>query len=133
MNLGSQHSGSKGNLYYYDSTGKLIFRGAGEIGADGNISLSFSHASEYVVIIDKASLESGDKDDNSDDGQDDDGQDDDSQEGGSQDDDGQEGGGQDSGSQKEISIAKMDSNVVPKTDVKNDNDSGKPKSPKTGE
>lgn len=54
LNLGSEHSGETGNLYYYDSSGKLVFRNAGEIGADGSISLSFSHASDYVVVIDSA-------------------------------------------------------------------------------
>lgn len=58
VNLGIEHSGSTGKLYYYDSTGKLIYMDVGEIGADGNITLSFSHASEYVVIFEKASLDS---------------------------------------------------------------------------
>ncbi len=53
LNLGSENSGSYGNLYYYDSSGKLIFRNAGQIGADGSTTLSFSHASDYVAIIDK--------------------------------------------------------------------------------
>ena len=44
VNLGSENSGSTGKLYYYDSSGKLIYMDAGEVGADGNISLSFSHA-----------------------------------------------------------------------------------------
>lgn len=51
LNLGGEHSGSTGNLYYYDSSGKLIFRNAGQIGEDGKVSLSFSHASDYVVVI----------------------------------------------------------------------------------
>ena len=54
LNLGSGHAGGTGNLYYYDSSGKLVYRNAGEIGADGTISLSFSHASDYVIIIDRA-------------------------------------------------------------------------------
>lgn len=58
VNLGAEHSGSTGKLYYYDSSGKLIFMDAGEIGEDGNISLSFSHASEYVVIFERASINS---------------------------------------------------------------------------
>ena len=57
MNLGSENSGSTGKLYYYDSSGKLIYMDAGEVGADGNISLSFSHASEYVVIFERAPVE----------------------------------------------------------------------------
>ncbi len=53
LNMGSENSGGTGNLYYYDSAGKLIFRNAGQIGEDGNISLSFSHASDYVVVVDQ--------------------------------------------------------------------------------
>lgn len=55
LNLGSEHAGSTGNLYYYDSDGKLIFINAGQIGADGTTSLPFSHASDYVIVIDKKS------------------------------------------------------------------------------
>lgn len=54
LNLGSENSGSYGNLYYYDSSGKLIFRNAGQIGSDGSTTLSFSHASDYVAVVDKA-------------------------------------------------------------------------------
>lgn len=59
VNLGAEHSGSIGNLYYYDSSGKMIFIDAGMVGADGDISLSFSHASEYVVVFEEASPGSG--------------------------------------------------------------------------
>lgn len=50
-NIGSEYAGKYGNLYYYDSTGRMIFQNAGTIDADGNISLNFSHASEYAVVI----------------------------------------------------------------------------------
>ena len=50
-NIGSEYDGKYGNLYYYDSTGRMIFQNAGTIDADGNISLNFSHASEYAVVI----------------------------------------------------------------------------------
>ena len=50
-NIGSEYAGKYGNLYYYDSTGRMIFQNAGIIDADGNISLNFSHASEYAVVI----------------------------------------------------------------------------------
>ena len=53
INLGSEHAGKYGNLYYYDSTGKLVFMNAGLIAADGSVSLNFSHASDYVVVIDE--------------------------------------------------------------------------------
>ncbi len=61
LNLGSENSGGTGNLYYYDSSGKLIFRNAGQIGADGTASLSFSHASDYVIVIDSGKGEPEEK------------------------------------------------------------------------
>lgn len=69
LNLGSEHSGSTGNLYYYDSDGKLIFINAGQIGADGITSLPFSHASDYVIVIEKKSADTDkiDRDDETDD------------------------------------------------------------------
>lgn len=63
LNLGSENSGGTGNLYYYDSSGKLIFMNSGKIGADGSTSLSFSHASDYVIVIDKAEASDNDKKD----------------------------------------------------------------------
>lgn len=51
INVGSENSGKYGNLYYYDSTGKLVFMNAGMIDANGNVTLSFSHASEYLLVV----------------------------------------------------------------------------------
>jgi len=51
INVGDQYAGQFGNLYYYDSNEKLVFQNAGIIGSDGNVSLEFSHASDYVVVV----------------------------------------------------------------------------------
>lgn len=51
FNIGSEYNGKYGNLFYYDSDGRLVFMNAGKIGADGNVSLEFSHASDYVIVI----------------------------------------------------------------------------------
>lgn len=51
INVGSENSGKYGNLYYYDSTGKMVFMNAGVIDANGNVTLSFSHASEYLLVV----------------------------------------------------------------------------------
>ena len=51
INVGNEHEGEFGNLYYHDSNGKLVFMNAGEVDADGNVSLDFSHASDYVVVV----------------------------------------------------------------------------------
>lgn len=52
LELGSEHKDETANLYYYDSSKKLVFIDAGKIDKDGMASLTFSHASDYVVIID---------------------------------------------------------------------------------
>lgn len=41
LNVGSQYAGQDGNLYYYDSDGKMVFMNARIIDAEGNVSLSF--------------------------------------------------------------------------------------------
>ncbi len=56
FNIGSQYQGKYGNLYYYDSNGKLVFMNAGKITEDGTVSLKFSHASDYVVVINEKSM-----------------------------------------------------------------------------
>jgi hypothetical protein len=49
--VGDQYAGQFGNLYYYDSNEKLVFQNAGIIDGDGNVSLEFAHASDYVVVV----------------------------------------------------------------------------------
>ncbi len=51
FNMGSEYAGQYGNLYYYDSEGKLKFQNAGKIGEDGTCGVVFSHASDYVVVV----------------------------------------------------------------------------------
>ena len=51
INVGSQYEGETGNLYYYNNHGELEFIDAGQIDADGNVDLDFSHASDYVVVV----------------------------------------------------------------------------------
>ena len=138
VNLGRENSGCKGNLYYYDSAGKLIFRDAGEIGEDGNISLSFSHASEYVVVIDKTLLDDEEEDNRED--KNDSGSEDDSEEDNRENnnDNGNASGnsstnsGWGSSEQEVIFAAKAEGNIVPDAEAEKNN-SGRPKSPKTGE
>lgn len=59
MNAGKEYAGQYGNLYYYDSDGKLVFMNVGAIGADGNVSLDFSHASDYVLVISEQVMNPG--------------------------------------------------------------------------
>lgn len=51
FNLGSEYKDKFGNLYWYDSTGKMIFIDSGLIDADGNVDLTFSHASDYAIVM----------------------------------------------------------------------------------
>lgn len=51
LNVGSQYAGKFGNLYYYDSDGKLVYINSGKVAESGNVSLTFSHASDYVVVL----------------------------------------------------------------------------------
>lgn len=124
VNLGSEHSGSVGKLYYYDSAGKLVYRDAGEIGEDGNISLSFSHASDYVVVIEKASSDIEDDDQNN-------SLDNDSVPGDN--DDNGHNSHNSSGQETSAAVMKAGDSGSPDAAIEKDNDAGKRKSPKTGE
>ncbi len=49
---GREYSGKYGNLYYYNKdSGKLEFVSAGKIASNGEVSFTFTHASDYVVVI----------------------------------------------------------------------------------
>lgn len=56
FNIGSEYQGKYGNLFYYDSNGKLVFMNAGKISGDGTVSLEFSHASDYVIVISEENM-----------------------------------------------------------------------------
>nr|WP_297177095.1 S-layer homology domain-containing protein [uncultured Agathobaculum sp.] len=49
--LGKEYADLWANLYHYDA-GALKFEAAARIGRDGTVSLPFTHASEYAIIID---------------------------------------------------------------------------------
>lgn len=58
MNVKPENAGLYANLYYYnEQTGALEFICADRIAADGTARLTFTHASEYTVVIDKKSRE----------------------------------------------------------------------------
>ena len=57
INVGAENKGLVANLFYYnESTGALEFISAGEIGEDGSTKLSFTHASDYTIVLDAASM-----------------------------------------------------------------------------
>lgn len=51
IGVGAEHAGKYGNLYYHDSAGKMVFVNAEKIDANGDVSLTFSHASDYLLVI----------------------------------------------------------------------------------
>ena len=60
IGLGRENAGYTASLYYYnESTGELEFICSDEVAEDGTVSLAFTHASDYVIAIDKQQEESG--------------------------------------------------------------------------
>lgn len=53
VNLGADNKGKFGNLYYYNKDGELEFMNAGSIDENGNVQLGFTHASDYVIVVDE--------------------------------------------------------------------------------
>ncbi len=145
LNLGSMNSGGVGNLYYYDSDGKLKFMNAGQIGEDGTTSLSFSHASDYVVVIDNLQQEDKREEDSEDNSQTSGSGTDGSQNDGSQandqtsktvpDSEKEKNSGNNHAGRETISIRKNETSLTgdsAKTET-GGKDSGERKSPKTGD
>ena len=53
VNMDATNAGLYANLFYYNSeTGELEFMCAGKIDEAGNTELTFSHASDYTIVID---------------------------------------------------------------------------------
>jgi len=50
--FGKNNSGKFGNMYYYDSSKRLVFQNCGQFTTDGTLSLDFSHASDYLIVVD---------------------------------------------------------------------------------
>ena len=68
VDMGRENHGAYANLYYYNKNGNATeFISSGLIGNDGNAKLSFTHASEYIIVIDehdhgvKKDVDTGDK------------------------------------------------------------------------
>ena len=53
VNMDAANAGLYANLFYYNpASGELEFMCAGKINEEGNVELTFSHASDYTVVID---------------------------------------------------------------------------------
>ena len=58
INVGAANKGLVANLFYYnESTGEMEFISAGEVDEEGFAQLSFTHASDYTIVLDEASME----------------------------------------------------------------------------
>ena len=68
VNMESKNAGLYANLFYYnEQTGELEFISAGQIDADGNVELEFTHASDYTIVVDaKIMSDNGQADNKSD-------------------------------------------------------------------
>ena len=57
LDLEEKNAGLFANLFYYnEQKGELEFICADEIAADGTVELTFTHASEYTIVIDEKSM-----------------------------------------------------------------------------
>lgn len=60
LDMGSKNAGRYANLFYYEEeAGELNFICADEIDEDGMAEFTFTHASDYIVVIDQTSMQDG--------------------------------------------------------------------------
>lgn len=65
INMEAKNAGLYANLFYYnETTGELEFICADEIAEDGTADLTFTHASDYTIVIDEAPMDGSEADDN---------------------------------------------------------------------
>lgn len=64
INMEAKNVGLYANLFYYnETTGELEFICADEISEDGTADLTFTHASDYTIVIDEAPMDGNGADD----------------------------------------------------------------------
>lgn len=64
INMEAKNVGLCANLFYYnETTGELEFICADEIAEDGTADLTFTHASDYTIVIDEAPMDGNGADD----------------------------------------------------------------------
>lgn len=67
VNMEKKNAGLYASLFYYNKASEeLEFMCADEIDAEGNAELSFTHASDYTIVIDKESMDPNRESDNAD-------------------------------------------------------------------
>lgn len=64
INMEAKNAGLYANLFYYnETTGELEFICADEIAEDGTADLTFTHASDYTIVVDEAPMDGSEADD----------------------------------------------------------------------
>ena len=57
LSIGSDYSGKIANLYYYnETTGKFEYYQAVQVKEDGTVDFKFSHASDYVIVLNETDM-----------------------------------------------------------------------------
>lgn len=57
LSVGTDHSGKIANLYYYnETTGKFEYYQAAQVKEDGTVDFKFSHASDYVIVLNETDM-----------------------------------------------------------------------------
>ena len=52
LNVKAENAGKYANLFYYNPTdNKLEFVSFGQVGGDGNVTFTFTHASDYTIVL----------------------------------------------------------------------------------
>ena len=57
LSVGKEYSGKIANLYYYnETTGKFEYYQAAQVKEDGTVDFKFSHASDYVIVLNETDM-----------------------------------------------------------------------------
>lgn len=57
LSVGKDYSGKIANLYYYnETTGKFEYYHAAQVKEDGTVDFKFSHASDYVIVLNETDM-----------------------------------------------------------------------------
>ena len=57
LSVGTDYSGKTANLYYYnETTGKFEYYQAVQVKEDGTVDFKFSHASDYVIVLNETDM-----------------------------------------------------------------------------
>lgn len=57
LSIGTDYSGKTANLYYYnETTGKFEYYQAAQVKEDGTVDFKFSHASDYVIVLNETDM-----------------------------------------------------------------------------